>query len=53
VGYPSKKIEKEGKDTYYMPYFAFDKERNERFQVAAHRAINEWIKNNDNTERTD
>jgi len=48
VAYPSRKIEKDGQDPEYMPYFTFDKDRNDRFQSAAQKAINEWIQNNGN-----
>jgi len=44
VGYPSKKVEKENADAQYFPYFAFERDRNDRFQSAAQKAIDKHIK---------
>lgn len=50
VGYPCEKIEKEGEETQYFPYYCFEKERNDQFQSAAQKAIKEWINENNQGE---
>jgi len=45
IGFPSQKYEKDG-ETKYAPHFCFDKEVNERFQLAAKKAIDEYVKTN-------
>lgn len=44
IGFPSKKKEGPDGQPQYFPYFAFDKERNDRFQSSAQKAIEEYIK---------
>lgn len=49
VSYPSKKVEKDGAEPTYIPYFCFEKEKNDRFQSAAQKAIQEHLKTKQNT----
>lgn len=48
VSYPSKKVEKDGQEPQYIPYFCFDKEKNDRFQSAAQKAIQDYIAQQEN-----
>lgn len=43
VGFPSYNKDKDNPTPQYEPFYAFDKDKNDRFQSAAQRAINEWI----------
>jgi len=43
IGYPSKRKGEEGEQPTYHPYYAFDKDKNDRFQSAGQKAINEYI----------
>jgi len=46
IGFPSEKKEGVGEEVKYFPYFFFDKDKADRFQSAAQKAVDKWIKDN-------
>ena len=46
IGYPSKRVMRENADTQYYPYYNFSKERNDWFQSESQKAVQEYLKEN-------